>query len=343
MIAEMLRQNGAKNCFVTGYEHHSHLAPWTSRFRVKKLPCDDSGTIDSDKLPPFRKGDIVCVAHVSNVTAIIQPLDRIAKWCRQRGATLVVDGAQGFPHLPVHVGNMGCDFYVFSAHKTLGPSGVGVVFGRGEVLRQLTPVWLGGGTFEKFSLSGHHAFTAVPHRFECGTPNIEGVLATATAIRFLDKVGKDKIAAESIKMGNFFRERIRNISGKLQIVGDKTESERLSIVTLNIAGIASDKLAILLADRYGICSRAGYHCTHPLYQALGISGGIRFSPYIYNTYDECNAVLEALEGLIKNTTPKRNLSFVGIKNPRKSIKKHEQLVLKTRLRLQWSSGDKHEK
>lgn len=294
-VADLLRENRTE-AYVSEFEHHSNLLPWDVNFNLKPLVTDKHGRVDPDdkSLKKLSAKSVVSVGHVSNVTGVIQPVAEIAKRCRKAGALLVVDGCQGYPHLPVDVRELDCDFYVYSPHKAFGPSGVGVVYGKAGVLAGVEPKWLGGGTIDKYGFGDGYVLRSAPQRFEAGTPNVEGVIGAAVAAEFLVSLDRAKIAKESHRLFRHFAERISDL-GTFDIVGGVAKGPRVSIVTLSAEWMDTAQMAKLLSDRYGIYARAGYHCAHPLYRKLGIRGGLRFSPYAYNTFEECDKVADVLE------------------------------------------------
>lgn len=294
LVAELLRGR-CRRALVTRFEHHSNLLPWQARFELATIPCSPTGRIDTDAaiLRSLAPGDVVSVAHASNVTGVVQPVERLAAICRRAGAILVIDGAQSYPHLPIDVEALGCDFFAASAHKALGPSGVGILYGARRWLDRLEPAWLGGGTVDKYSLDEGHGLRPVPHRFELGTPNIEGILAAAVAAEMIDGLDRREIAAQADALYRRMAARLAGC-GAYRVLGGLDDEPYISVLTFSTDRVPAHDLAVLLADRHGIGVRAGYHCAHPLYTHLGVAGGVRLSPYVYNTVAECDGVVDVL-------------------------------------------------
>lgn len=296
-----------RRAYVTAFEHHSNLAPWQSRFDLRLLPCDEHGRLrlDSRELAEIDGDSIVSIAQASNVTGVVQPIRELGEICQRRGALLVVDGAQSFPHLPIDVAELGCDFFAMSPHKAFGPSGVGVLFGRRERWNELYPRWLGGGTLDKYALpspdhtEARFAARALPHRYELGTPNIEGVLGAAVAAQFLMSLDREEMAREADRMYRLLARGLRE-SGRFEILGGLGDGPYINLLTLTMPGLDSEHLATLLSDRYGVYARSGFHCAHPLFASLEIKdGGVRLSWSVYNTFEECDRVLAIFRELAR--------------------------------------------
>ncbi len=291
---------------VSVMEHHSNLVPWQELVRVKGkgergklvfLDINDNGELELSKLDELLKGvSLVAVTHVSNVLGTINPIKKIVQKARQAGALVLVDGAQAVPHMPVDVKKLGCDFYVFSGHKMLGPSGVGVLWMRKSIAQNLPPFLTGGGMVNSVTLNETEYLDA-PRKFEAGTPNIEGVIGLGAAMDYLQKIGMDKIREHEKLLTEYALKKLPQILG-LTIYGPLTAEKRGGIIAFNIEGIHPHDLAGLL-DRDGIAVRAGLHCAMPIHQRLGISSSVRISFYIYNTFEDIDRLVESLK-LIKD-------------------------------------------
>jgi cysteine desulfurase/selenocysteine lyase len=307
------RQNvGAGDVIVVSeMEHHSNLVPWQllcaeRGAEVRVLPVDDAGDLRLDELdrlldptPSGGRVKAVAVTHVSNSLGTINDVAEIARRAHQAGALLVVDGAQGAPHLPVDVDALGCDFYAFSGHKAYGPSGIGALWGRRELLEAMPPWQSGGGMIARVSFAGT-TFAGVPERFEAGTPSIVGAVGLAAALDFLDGIGLDAIGAWEHALVERAVERLAPVPG-LRLVGTGSEvlrpskgrARRAAIVSFLLAQAHAHDVGTFL-DREGIAVRTGHHCNQPLMDHYGIPSTSRASFGLYNTPEEVDRLAAAL-------------------------------------------------
>jgi cysteine desulfurase/selenocysteine lyase len=290
------RVGAGDEILITAMEHHSNLVPWQMACeahgaRLVVAPIDDRGELLLDELerrigPRTR---LVAVAHVSNALGTVNPVREIVEMAHAQGVPVLVDGAQGAPHMPVDVQALGCDFYAFSGHKLYGPSGIGALWGRRELLEAMPP-WQGGGamienvTFEKTSYAG------IPARFEAGTPNIAGAVALATAIDYVQAIGLERIAAHEQHLLAYATEVLGEMAG-LTIIG--TASEKAGVVSFVLDGVHAHDVATIL-DREGIAVRAGHHCAQPVMQRYGVPATVRASFGLYNTREEVDALASGL-------------------------------------------------
>ncbi|HEY9421473.1 MAG TPA: cysteine desulfurase [Thermoanaerobaculia bacterium] len=281
---------------ITGLEHHSNLVPWQllceDRGAVLRVaPLDDRGEVRLDEferlLSPRTR--IAAFAHVSNSLGTVNPVREMAEMARRAGAVSVVDGAQAAPHLAVDVQALGCDFYTFSGHKVYGPSGIGALWGRAELLDAMPP-WQGGGgmvrtvTFEKTT------YAPPSHRFEAGTPFIEGAIGLAAALDYLTALGLPAVAAWENELLALATERLGEIPG-LRIVG--TARNKAAVVSFALEGIHPHDVGTIL-DQEGIAVRAGHHCAQPVMTRFGVPATTRASFGLYNTVEEVEALAAAL-------------------------------------------------
>ncbi len=279
-------------------EHHSNLVPWIELAKRKGaelvfLDIDESGELKLSSLEKLLKGvSLVAITHVSNVLGTINPVEKIVKQAHQAGALVLVDGAQAVPHMKVDVAKLGCDFYTFSGHKMLGPSGVGVLWMKKNIAQTLPPFLTGGGMINKVSLQ-EVDYSATPQKFEAGTPNIEGVIGLGEAINYLNTLGMEKIRREGEVLTDYALKKLKKIT-ELTIYGPKDAKKRGGIIAFNMVGIHPHDLAAFL-DYEGIAIRAGHHCAMPLHQRLGIHASARISFYIYNNREEIDKLVKALE------------------------------------------------
>jgi len=232
------------------------------------------------------------VTHVSNSLGTINPVADIVAAAHHRGAVAVVDGAQAAPHMPVDVQAMDCDFYAFSAHKMLGPTGVGVLYGRYELLDTMQPFLSGGEMIRRVRLDGAN-WNDVPWKFEAGTPNIADVIAFSAALDYLTALGMDNVRAHEEELAAYALRRLRQRE-ELIVYGPLDASRRGGVVSFNYPDIHPHDVGTIL-DREGVAIRAGHHCTQPLMNRLGVAGTVRASFYIYNTAEEVDALLDGVE------------------------------------------------
>ena len=282
---------------VSALEHHSNIVPW--QFLCEKtgaklvvIPINKKGELvisEFDKLLS-EKTKIVTVNHISNALGTVNPIEYIIKKAHGVGAAVLIDGAQATPHLRPDVQALDCDFYVFSGHKVCGPTGVGILYGKEEWLRKLPP-YQGGGemiaevTFEKTT------YADLPHKFEAGTPNIEGGIVLGTAIDYMNSIGFDNIAAYEQELLDYGTKRLQEIEG-LTIYG--TSENKASVISFNIEGIHPYDIGTII-DKLGIAVRTGHHCAQPIMNFFNIPGTIRASFAFYNTKEEIDIFVEAVK------------------------------------------------
>lgn len=282
---------------LTELEHHSNLLPWMQLARRKLatiayVPIDpDSQTLDLKCARELlrKKPRLFAFAHVSNTLGSIQPVKTLCTLARQEGVTTVVDAAQSAGHMPVSVANLGCDFLAFSSHKMCGPTGIGVLYGRHELLLEMPPWQYGGEMVDRVQFD-NATFRDPPARFEAGTPPIIEAAGLHAAMDFLDSIGRENIAKHSAALAEKAVEGLRQIKG-LRILGPV--SNRADLVTFEIEGIHAHDLVFFLNSR-GIALRAGHHCAQPLMRKLGAPSSSRASFYLYNTHQEVQRLLEAI-------------------------------------------------
>ncbi|MBI2338073.1 SufS family cysteine desulfurase [Candidatus Daviesbacteria bacterium] len=298
-------QDDKKNgkILVSVMEHHSNLVPWQiviSNIKEQKskmdfLDINKEGELDLSGLDKKLKGvDLVAITHVSNVLGTINPVEEITKKAHQAGALVLIDGAQAVPHMKVDVKKLGCDFYAFSAHKMLGPSGVGVLWMRKSIAQSLSPFLTGGGMVSKVSLK-EVQYLDSPQKFEAGTPNIEGVIGFGAAIDYLQKLGMDKVREHEKSLTEYALEKLQKVQG-LNIYGPLEIQKRGGIISFNLAGVHPHDVASLL-DQDGIAVRAGSHCAMPLHQRLGVKSSVRISFYIYNNLEDVDKLVTSLRAI----------------------------------------------
>jgi len=283
---------------LTQMEHHSNLIPW-QRLAAEKgaslryIGLTDHQTLELDGLEDLmdRRTRILAVTHVSNAVGTINPVEKLAALAHRNGTTVLVDGAQSAPHMPVDVQAMGCDFFAFSAHKMLGPTGVGVLYARRELLEEMEPFLGGGEMISRVTLEGA-TWNDVPWKFEAGTPNIADVIAFSAAIDYLEGLGMENVRAHEVEVTGCALSRLRQMD-EVTIYGPPGPAGRGGVISFNYPNLHPHDIGTVL-DRHGVAIRAGHHCTQPLMRSLGVSGTARVSFYVYNTLEEVDVLVDAL-------------------------------------------------
>jgi cysteine desulfurase/selenocysteine lyase len=286
---------------ITTLEHHSNIVPWQILCQqtgavLKVAPINDAGELLVDEFARLigPRTSVVSFTHVSNALGTINPAAELAALAKGAGATVVVDGAQAVPHMKVDVRAIGCDFYVFSSHKMFGPTGVGVVYGRHDLLNAMPP-YQGGGEMIKSVTFEKTIYNDVPHKFEAGTPNIAGTVALSAAIDYLDRVGIGNIAAHEHDLLEYGTKALTAVPG-LQWIG--TAKEKAAVLSFVIDGIHPHDLGTIL-DQQGIAVRTGQHCAQPIMDRFGIPGTVRASLALYNTRGEIDALVAGLHHAVE--------------------------------------------
>jgi len=290
---------------VTLMEHHSNLVPWEylsklKRFQVKYIDINDDGTLNYESFENAmsRKVKIVCVTHVSNVTGVINDIKKIAKTAHDYNALVLVDGAQSVPHMPVDVKDLDLDFLAFSGHKMLAPTGIGVLYGKKDLLEKIEPFHGGGEMIKKVSFETATrrsliTWNDLPWKFEAGTPNISGGIGLMFAIRYLKQAGMENVKDHEERLTEYCMKRIKECE-KVKVYGPQTVASKCGIVPFGMKGLSSHDIA-LFCDSFGIMIRSGYHCAQPLHEKLNLSSSARASFYIYNTREEIDRFIEVLK------------------------------------------------
>ncbi|EAC2632550.1 cysteine desulfurase [Listeria monocytogenes] len=280
-------------------EHHSNLIPWQQLAKrkgavLKYIELEEDGTISVEQAKKTigEKTKIVALAHVSNVLGTITPIKEIAAIAHQFGAVILVDGAQAVPHMEVDVVDLDADFYAFSGHKMMAPTGVGALYGKRELLDAMEPTEFGGEMIDFVELYDS-TWKELPWKFEAGTPIIGGAIALGAAIDYLAEVGLANIHAHEQALASYAIEEMSKIEG-ITIYGPKDASKRCGLVTFNLEGAHPHDIATIL-DEDGIAIRAGHHCAQPLMKWLDVSSTARASFYIYNTKEEIDALIDGLK------------------------------------------------
>ena len=282
---------------ISDVEHHSNILPWQQLrdrlgLTLRVAPTDATGEFDLGAfealLSPRTK--LVAVTHLSNVTGAVLPVERIVELAHAQGALVLIDGSQAAPRLPVDVRALGCDFYAVTGHKLYGPTGIGVLWGRYDLLEAMPPWQTGGGTILNVEYA-HTDYLEPPHRFEAGTPNIAGAVGLVRAVDFIETVGRDAIRAHEEALTGYGLDRLSRIPGLGLVAGGQ---RRLSILSFNLDGIHAHDVGTVL-DQHDVAVRVGHHCAQPLMDKLGIAGTVRASFGVYNDEADIDRLAAAIE------------------------------------------------
>ncbi|MFC3928509.1 cysteine desulfurase [Streptococcus caprae] len=278
-------------------EHHSNIIPWqqacqkTGAKLVYAYLKDGQLNLDDLKSKLTTKTKFVSLAHISNILGCITPVKEIVELAHEVGAYMVVDGAQSAPHMAIDVQELNCDFFTLSGHKMLGPTGIGVLYGKEDLLNLMNPFEFGGEMID-FVYEQEATWKELPWKFEAGTPNIAGAIAMGAAIDYLETVGMDAIQAHEDELVAYVLPKLQAIPG-LTIYGPQNPAEHAGVIAFNLDGVHPHDLATAL-DYLGVAVRAGHHCAQPLITHLGIHSAARASFYLYNTKEDCDRLVEAL-------------------------------------------------
>ncbi|WP_310587892.1 cysteine desulfurase [Emticicia agri] len=286
---------------ISAMEHHSNIVPWQMLCEqngcvLKVIPVNDDGELILEAYEKLLSGKtkFVSVVHVSNALGTINPVKYIIQKAHEVGAKVLIDGAQATSHLTIDVQDLDTDFYVFSAHKLYGPTGMGALYGKKELLEAMPP-YRGGGEMIKEVTFEKTTYNELPYKFEAGTPNIADVIAVKTAIEYLDELGKENVAAYENELLAYATEQLLKIEG-LKIIGQA--KDKVSVISFVIEGIHPQDVGVIL-DQQGIAVRTGHHCTQPLMKRFGIPGTSRASFAVYNTKEEIDKLVLGIEKVKK--------------------------------------------
>lgn len=295
------RQNVGKDDIVvtTEYEHHSNIVPWQlltkeKGAKLEYVGVDDNGELILDQLDRYLETGrvkLMTFSQMSNVLGTITNSEEIIRRCKQKGVRVLVDGAQSVPHMKVDLQKLDCDFFAFSAHKMLGPTGVGVLWARRELLEAMIP-FNGGGDMIREVHKYETSWNDLPYKFEAGTPNIADVIGFGAAIDYLEKIGMDKVREHEVELTRYALDKLSEVKG-VKIYGPMDASRRGGVISFNLGDIHPHDLATII-DEDGIAIRSGHHCAQVLMERLDVSATSRASFYIYNTKDEVDAFVKSL-------------------------------------------------
>ncbi|HYA41258.1 MAG TPA: cysteine desulfurase [Syntrophobacteraceae bacterium] len=289
---------------VTVADHHSVLLPWYGRRKVSYVGVKRDGLLELADMENAvsDKPALVCLPHVSNALGAVTPVEECIAMTHKAGGLILVDGSQSVPHMLVDVQALGCDFLAFSGHKMLGPSGIGVLYGRRELLERMQP-FMRGGSMIKEVRKDYFLPEDLPGKFEAGTPNIEGAIGLGAAVEYLESIGMDNVEAHVRKLTAAALD-VLSHTDKIRVHGPKDPKDRSASVAFTLPGLEAHGLAKILSNRYAIMVRSGYHCAQLLHETLGIGQTVRASFYIYNTLDEIHSFGNALAEIVKSYTHK---------------------------------------
>lgn len=286
---------------LTEMEHHSNLVPWQllaerTGVRLRFVPVHDDGTLALEQLSSLltREVKLFAFTHVSNSLGTINPVAHLCEKARAIGALTLVDAAQSVGHVPINVRELGCDFLAFSGHKMCGPTGIGALYARAEVLDAIPP-WHGGGEMIVSVTLERSAFKKAPHRFEAGTPNIAGAIGLEAAIDYIEQIGRPAILEHDTELAHYAMERLEELPG-MRVLGPR--EERGALVGFVMKSVHPHDLTTF-ADRYGLALRGGHHCNQPLMRRFGLPGTTRASFYFYNTKEEIDRMIEILSDAVR--------------------------------------------
>ncbi|OGG05739.1 cysteine desulfurase [Candidatus Gottesmanbacteria bacterium RIFCSPHIGHO2_12_FULL_40_13] len=288
------------NIISTVMEHHANIVPWQQLVKRKNAKLNYLDITEEGRLQPGQIENkinvntrLIALTYVSNVLGTINPVAKIIKIIKEinPGVKILVDAAQAVPHMKIDVNNLGADFLVFSGHKMLGPTGIGVLWAKGEIMKDLPPYQTGGDMIREVYLD-RTVFNDIPHRFEAGTPHIAGAIGLAEAVRYLDSLGMDKVRRHEEELAEYA---LSNLTGmkEITVYGPHTAGDRAAVVAFNAKGVHPHDMAQIL-DRDNICIRSGHHCAMPLHTRLQIPASCRASFYIYNTKKDVDLLIEGI-------------------------------------------------
>ena len=288
----------------TEYEHHSNIVPWQLVAQevgaeIKYIDIDENGELILEQLDDHLatgKVKLVAVSHVSNVLGTITDVNRIITKCRDAGAKILIDGAQAVPHMKVDIDSLDCDFYAFSGHKMLGPTGVGVLWAKKEHLEKMQP-FQGGGDMIREVHKYETTWNDLPYKFEAGTPNIADVIGFAAAIDYLSNIGMDNVRDHEIELTAYALEKMKNVKG-LTIYGPKDPQKASGVISFNFNDVHPHDVATII-DKNGVAIRSGHHCAQVLMEKLNVAATNRASFYIYTTKEEVDVLINSLEDVAR--------------------------------------------
>lgn len=286
---------------ISGLEHHANIVPWQIAAEqmgivVKVIPVLDSGELDMDAFKSLlsQKTKLLSLSHISNALGTINPIIEMIALAKEKGALVLIDGAQSAPHMLVDVQALDCDFFCFSAHKIYGPTGIGILYGKKEILEKMPPYQSGGEMIKEVSFTGT-TFNDLPYKFEAGTPNIAGGIGLLSAIEFMNEIGVENIAQHEAELIRYATKKLKDLAG-IRIIGEA--KEKAAVISFLIEGIHPSDVGSIL-DKLGIAVRTGHHCAQPIMERFNIPGTVRASFAVYNTEAEIDIFIEGIKKVKK--------------------------------------------
>tara|TARA_B100001029_G_scaffold178219_2_gene184478 strand:+ start:21463 stop:22683 length:1221 start_codon:yes stop_codon:yes gene_type:complete len=290
--------NSGDDIFITPFEHHSNIVPWqelckNNKANLKYIPLNESGDVDLDKLKSMigNKTKLISVTHMSNVLGTLLPVKEIIEISKSTPAITVIDACQSVPHMPVDVKDLDCDFLCFSGHKMLGPTGIGVLYGKFDILNRMPPFLFGGDMISEVSYEDAK-WNELPYKFEAGTPNIADAIALGVACEYLQNIGMENVWNHEVEIGDYIFNKFKSLNN-FEILGYKSKEKRGGVVSFSHNKIHPHDIGSGL-DRFGIAIRTGHHCAMPLVRSYDIVAASRASVYIYNTKEEIDIFVNRL-------------------------------------------------
>lgn len=300
-IAHLIKEND--EILITEIEHHSNIVPWQilcqkTGAKLKFIPLKQDGTLDMDNLDHLitDKTKLIAINQVSNALGVINPIESIIEKAKKVGAWTLIDAAQSSPHLSIDVQKLDCDFLVFSGHKMYAPTGVGILYGKEEILNQLSPFHGGGEMIEEVWME-KSTYAGLPFKFEAGTPNIEANIVLGDAIDFINSIGIDQIQKHEDELLNYTHQKLSELDEVIIYAENAKRAGAISF-NLNIDGVHPSDVGMIL-DKKGIAVRTGHHCAQPIMRKLGIKGTVRASFAVFNTKEEINQMIDGIKLAIK--------------------------------------------
>ena len=304
LVASCLSQSLFKQgdeILISGLEHHANIVPWQIAAEktgalIKVIPVLDSGALDMDAFKNLLnpKTKLLALSHISNALGTINPVEEMIALAKEKGALVLIDGAQSVPHMLVDVQALDCDFFCFSAHKIYGPTGIGVLYGKKAQLEKMPPYQSGGEMIKEVTFAGT-TFNDLPYKFEAGTPNIAGGIGLLAAVEFMEEVGLEHIARREAELLAYATKKLKELGG-IQFVGEA--KEKAAVISFLVDGIHPSDLGSVL-DKLGIAVRTGHHCAQPIMDRFEIPGTVRASFAVYNTENEIDVFIESIDKVKK--------------------------------------------
>ena len=294
LVCSALSKQKEIRVVTTTLEHHSNLLPWITNSKVEFVPWSDDGKINMDVLAQKlkTKPDLVTVARASNFLGTLQPIQEIVSVCKDADVPVLVDASQSIAHEFHDVSNLGCDYLVFSGHKIYGPGGIGVLFVKNDIMEKMQPVLLGGSMVTE-AHANEYIVNDIPHRFEAGTPNIDGVIALAAALDYLSKLGYDSVGEHESELIQYAKSKLADIK-KITLYGPPPGEPCAPLVPFQVNGLDPTTITKVLANRANVIVRSGFLCAQPAHDQLGIGPSVRASFGVYNTKTDVDVMVEVL-------------------------------------------------